>query len=122
MIMKIRFKSQAQSFSSVNVKFIVTDAFLAQLSQRLSDELIGYVVLCRPYVRRMYVCMSTFSNIFSSETNGSIKVKFHMEPPWDGGTKVCSTGLGLFSGTKKADVFETWYSVLGARVLPSLFK
>ena len=37
------------------------------------------------------VCMSTFSNILS-ETTGPIKVKFHMEPPWDGGTKVCSPG------------------------------
>ena len=42
----------------------------------------------------MYVCMSTFSNIFSSETTGPIKAKFHMEPPWDGKTKVCSNGPG----------------------------
>ena len=47
----------------------------------------------------MYVCMfvvylSTFSNIFSSETTGPIEVKFHMEPPWDGGTKVCSNRPG----------------------------
>ena len=42
----------------------------------------------------MCVCVSTFSNIFSSETTGPVKVKFHMEPPWDGGTKVCSTGPG----------------------------
>ena len=38
--------------------------------------------------------MSTFSNIFSSETNGPIEAKFHMEPPWDGGTKVCSNDPG----------------------------
>ena len=38
--------------------------------------------------------MSTFSNIFSSETTGSIEAKFHMEPPWDGGMKVCSNGPG----------------------------
>ena len=38
----------------------------------------------------MYVCVSTFSNIFSSETTGPIKAKFHMGPPWGGGTKVCS--------------------------------
>ena len=25
---------------------------------------------------------------------GRIEAKFHMEPPWDGGTKVCSNGLG----------------------------
>ena len=41
----------------------------------------------------MYVvCMSTFSNIFSSETTGPIEAKFHTEPHWDGGTKVCSNG------------------------------
>ena len=42
----------------------------------------------------MCVCMSTFSNIFSSETTGPIEAKFHMEPPWDEGTKVCSKGPG----------------------------
>ena len=42
----------------------------------------------------MYVCMSTFSNICSSETSGPIEVKFHVEPPWEGGTKVCSNVLG----------------------------
>ena len=43
----------------------------------------------------VYVCcMSTFSNIFSSETTGPIEAKFHMEPPWDRGTKVCSNGPG----------------------------
>ena len=40
----------------------------------------------------MYV--STFSNIFSSETTGPIEAKFHMGPPWNGGTKVCSNGPG----------------------------
>ena len=43
----------------------------------------------------MYVCMLlTFSNIFSSETTEPIEAKFHMEPPWDGGMKVCSNGPG----------------------------
>ena len=40
----------------------------------------------------MYVCMlllSTFSNIFSSETTGPIEAKFHVLKP-----KVCSTGSG----------------------------
>ena len=46
--------------------------------------------------------MSTFSNIFSSETTGPIEAKFHMEPPWDGGMKVCSNGLGHM--TKIADM------------------
>ena len=42
----------------------------------------------------MCVC-SVYVNIFSifsSETTGPIEVKFHVEPPWDGGTKVCSIG------------------------------
>ena len=33
-------------------------------------------------------------NIFSSETAGPIKAKFHIEPQWDGEMKVCSGGLG----------------------------
>ena len=57
-------------------------------------------------------------NIFSSETTWPIKVKFHIELLWDGGTKVCSNGHGhvtkmtampingknrkiFFSGTKR---------------------
>ena len=41
--------------------------------------------------------LSTFSNIFFSGITGPIKVKFHVEPPWDGGTKVCSEGPGHFN-------------------------
>ena len=37
---------------------------------------------------------STFSNIFSSETAWPIKAKFYVEPPWEGGTKVCINGPG----------------------------
>ena len=37
---------------------------------------------------------STFSNFFSWETPRPIEAKFHMEPQWDGGTKVCSSGPG----------------------------
>ena len=36
----------------------------------------------------------TFSNIFSSETAWPIKVKFYVEPPWEGGTKVFINGPG----------------------------
>ena len=42
----------------------------------------------------VYVCMSTFSNIFSSETTRPIEAKFHIEPPWDGWTKVRSNDSG----------------------------
>ena len=49
------------------------------------------------YVCMYVVCMSTFSSIFSSETTGPIGAKFHMDPPWDGGTKICSNGPGHMS-------------------------
>ena len=43
----------------------------------------------------MCVCvLSTFSNISSSESTEPIGAKFHVEPPWDEGTKVCSNGPG----------------------------
>ena len=38
--------------------------------------------------------LSTFSNIFFSETTGPIETKFHVEPPWDGRMKVYSNGPG----------------------------
>ena len=78
--------------------------------------------------------MSTFLNIFSSETTGPIEAKFHMEPPCVGETHVCSNGPGhmikmatmpiygkklknLVLRTLKADDLETWYAVSGAQVL-----
>ena len=45
-------------------------------------EIIVYQLLRHP---------STFSNIFSKNT-GPIELKFYMETPWDGGTKVRSNG------------------------------
>ena len=50
---------------------------LAHLSGRLMGELIVYQSLWRPFVVRP----STFSNIFSSETAGPIKLKCHMVTP-----------------------------------------
>ena len=68
-----------------------------------------------------------------------IRVKFHMEPPWDGGTKVCSNGPGHMTKmavtpiygknlkkfllrNQKADDLQSWNVASGARVLPSLFE
>ena len=64
-------------------KAILHAVFLAHLSRRLKGELIVYQSLRRPSVRRpsSVVRPSTFSNIFSSETTGPIKLKFHMETP-----------------------------------------
>ena len=55
-------------------------------------ELIIY-----PYsgVRRRRLCRrQQCLNIFSSETTLPIKAKFYVEPPWEGGTKVCINGPG----------------------------
>ena len=82
---------------------------------------------------------STFSKFFSLETAGPIVAKFHVEPPIDEGTKVCSNDPGqwpiwppypymlktiknLLLRNQKADDLETWYAASGARVLLSLFK
>ena len=76
---------------------------------------------------------------FSLETAKLIEAKFHMEPPWDGGTKVYWNGRGHMtnmatmpiygknirkstSRESKADDQESCYVASGARVLPSLFK
>ena len=80
---------------------------------------------------------STFS-FFFLETAWPIEAKLFVEPPWDRGTKVCSTGpshmtkmaamlymvktLTNLLRNQKADDLETWYAESGARVLPSLFK
>ena len=37
---------------------------------------------------------STFSNLFSLESARPIKATFHVEPPWDLGTKVYTNGPG----------------------------
>ena len=79
------------------VACLVHVPFLAHLSRRLTGELIGYPRIRRPSSVRPYVVVvrpSTFSNIFSSETAWPIIAKFYVEPPWEGGTKVCINGLG----------------------------
>ena len=45
---------------------------------------------CHRRRRRRQQCL----NIFSSETALPIKAKFYVEPPWEGGTKVCINGPG----------------------------
>ena len=80
------------SLIKTNCTYIYKISFLAHLSRRLTGELIGYPWIRRPWlsVRRLF----TFSNIFSSETAWPIKAKFYVEPPWEGGTKVCINGPG----------------------------
>ena len=83
---------------------------------------------------------SIFSNFFSWETAKPIEAKFHVEPQWDGGTKVCLNGRGhmkkmaampiygknmkkiLLLWNQKADDLESLSAASGTRVLPNLFK
>ena len=78
-------------------------------------------------------------NIFSSETTLPIKAKFYVEPPWEGGTKLCINGPGhmtnmatcpymvktfknrLLQNQKSYDL-ETWHVALGTQALQSLYK
>ena len=56
-------------------------------------ELIVYPysgVRCRCRRRRRQQSLNTFS----SETALPIKAKFYVEPPWEGGTKLCIDGPG----------------------------
>ena len=63
---------------------------LAHLSHRLIGELIGYSWSgVRPASSSL-----TISNISFSKTACLIKAKLIVEPPWVGGTKVCSRHLG----------------------------
>ena len=93
---------------------------------------------------RALVCvcvLSTFSNIFSSETTGPVEAKLQMEPPWDSRrTKMysnCSNRMtkkaamtiygkktlnNLLLQNRKADDLETWNVASGPREQPSLFK
>ena len=79
---------------------------------------------------------STFSNIFSSETAWTIKAKFYVEPPWEGGTKVYINGPGhmtkmaampiygknLLLQNRRADFHQIWYVASGTPAHHSLYK
>ena len=90
MLLKVRTCADPENF----VRGGPTLMFLAHLSRRVMGELIVYQSLRHASIRRASVCLSTFSNIFSSETTGPIKLKLHMKTPKDEETKVCSNGPG----------------------------
>ena len=113
-------------------------SLLAHLSRRLTGELIGYPWIRRPSVLRRRR-PSTFSNVFSSETAWPIKAKFYLEPPWEGGRKVCINGPGhmtkmssmpymvktlknLLLQNQLADFHKTWYVASGTPAHHSLYK
>ena len=48
---------------------------------------------------------STFSNFFSLETAWPNEARFHVEPPWDRGTKVYSNGPGCKINTAAMPIY-----------------
>ena len=82
------------NFQSTRILFRpwLIHTFLAHLSRRLTGELLVYP--CSGVRRPSVVRPFTFSNIFFSKTAGPIKAKFYVEPPWVGGSKVCSRHPG----------------------------
>ena len=81
------------------------------------------------------MCLSRFSNIFSSETANQIEAKCHVEPRWHWRTNVCANSSEhmanmvampiygktlkiFFSGrNQKVDDLRTWYAVSSTRVI-----
>ena len=68
---------------------------LAHLSQGLIGELIVYSCSgVRPSVVLLRRRRPQFQTSSSPKPASPIKAKFYVEPPWVGGTKVCSRHLG----------------------------
>ena len=61
---------------------------LAHLSRRLKGELIGY-----PPASVVCPSVHNFKHLLSNQLSNQSQ-NFYMEPPWVGGTKVCSRHLG----------------------------
>ena len=66
-----------------------------------TEEKQAFKCMLHPFVQTLFNTFVPSSilcplslDIGSWKTAGSIKAKFHMEPQWDGGTKVCSNDPG----------------------------
>ena len=73
---------------------LVLPLFLGCFSSDLfsSSELLGSyseLIVYPSSLRPSFGIRPPFSKIFFSETAWPIKAKFYVEPPWEGGTKVC---------------------------------
>ena len=49
---------------------------------------------------------STFAIFFSLKTAEPTEAKFHMKPPWDGGTKICSNGPGHMTSMAAIHIYS----------------
>ena len=90
----IKFSDIVLFFYCVGVFFFFF-FFLAHLSCQPHKVSLKYTLtLASVVVIFVVVVRQQCLNIFSSETALPIKAKFYVEPPWEGGTKVCSNGPG----------------------------
>ena len=102
-------EGQGHFFTIYFPGFVCFVLYLAKISgERLQDHWSSgfYKLTCALAHRRAYSIpmdpasvvrrrrRPQCSNIFFSETAWPIKAKFYVEPPWVGGTKVCSRHLG----------------------------
>ena len=54
----------------------------------------------------------SYGNVFFSETAEPIEAKFHVEPPWDRETKVCSRGPGHMTKMAAMPIYGNIYNKL----------
>ena len=119
--------------------YFVSCLFIVNLSQRLIGELIVYPYPSSLSSLSSSLSLSLFTNfkIFASETAWSIKAKIYMDPPREGGTKVCINGPGhmtkmaatliygktfinLLLENRKCYDLETWHAASRNQALQSL--
>ena len=92
--------------------------FLAHLNRRLTRLTYRIAMIRCPSL----VCPSfTVLNIFS-QTTWPIEAKFCVEPPWVGGTKVCSWHLGHMSKTAGTPIYGQTLSKISGTSGPISMK
>ena len=74
---------------------LLTSKFCSFMEKKIFNLLENYSVKILACSQVSDRCpFSYLSKIFSSETTWPIKAKFDAEPPWEGGTKLCTNGPG----------------------------
>ena len=53
---------------------------------------------------------SVYINFFTSITTRPFEGKFHVKPPWDGGTKACWNGLGHMIKVAAMPIYKIFFS------------
>ena len=69
--------------------------------------------------------LSYLSKILSSETTWPIKAKFYAEPPWKGGTQLCTNGPGHMTKTAAMSIYvkkpsQIFFSTTGGSISTKL--